>query len=345
MLKALVLPYGSAGWKEKMRVIEDILSLRPAAPFLYNDVLILVLSSRMKRMYGRLFLDFAERRGSAALVQPDVQTLDQFLQLLYGRLNGPLLMDENSRLVLLEGIVKKRLSGFSSFPLNPDLLAPSLSSALAKMIEQLSGAGVGPNDLSLKIKDSDFSDKPQVQLLLDVYTCYPNALKDSNLTDPAGMRAFLRDHFDPAWLARYRTIIIDGIQGMGILEAAILNKAADCRDCTWLVDAPAAEAIAHAGDHHPLRIVRDTLGLIKIIPGEEGAGADAEQRFLSQTLFSDRPFSELADKAPALPVLEEAWPPLDNKHREEVTLIAGKVKKPSKTAYQQTHSHHLPRAR
>ena len=150
MLKALVLPYGNAGWKEKMRVIEDILSSRPAAPFFYNDVLILVPSSRMKRMYGRLFLEFAERKGSSALVQPDVQTLHQFLQRLYGRLNGPPLMDENSRLVLLEGIVKERLSNSSSFPLSPDLLAPSLTAAVAKMIEQLSGAGVNPDDLSLK---------------------------------------------------------------------------------------------------------------------------------------------------------------------------------------------------
>jgi ATP-dependent helicase/nuclease subunit B len=332
MLKALVLPYGSPGWKDKMRVLEDILSSRQTAPFLYNDVLILVPSSRMKRMYGRLFLDFAERRGSAALVQPEVQTLHQFLQRLYGRLNGPLLMDENSRLVLLEGIVKERLSNSSSFPLNPDLLAPSLTSAVATMIEQLSGAGVNPDDLQLKIKDSDFSDKPQVRLLLDVYTRYQGVLKDSNLTDPAGMRAFLRDHFDPAWLAHYRTLIIDGVQDFGPLEAAILKKVAGCGDCAWLVNAPSSGLLNHAGEYHPLRIVKDSLVMTGVLPTEERIGADEGQLFLASALFSDRPFPEIADKAPHPSSFSKTINLLSAVNtREEVTLIASEVKKSLKT--------------
>jgi ATP-dependent helicase/nuclease subunit B len=327
MLKALVLPYGSVGWKEKMRVLEDVLSSRPAAPFLYNDVLILVPSSRMKRMYGRLFLDFAERRGSAALVQPEVQTLHQFYQRLYGRLNGPLLMDENSRLVLLEGIVKERLGASSSFPLSPDLLAPSLTSAVATMIEQLSGAGVNPDDLSLKITGADFSDKPQVRLLLDVYTRYQSALNDSNLTDPAGMRVFLRDRFDPAWLARYRTLIIDGVQDIGRLDAAILKKVASCGDCTWLVNAPSSDLLGRAGEQHPLRIVNESLAMTGVLPKEEGVGADDGQLFLASALFSDRPFPELAGKAPRPSSFAKTVNLLSAVNaREEVTLIASKVK-------------------
>ena len=331
-MRLLVLPYGNAGWKEKRDVLEAILSSRPHAPFLYNDVLILVPSSRMKRMYGRLFLEFAGRRGSAALVQPEIQTLHQFLQRIYGRLNGPNLMDENSRLVLLEGIVKDRLSGSSAFPLGPDLLAPSLSSALAKMIEQLSGAGVGPGDLSFKLKESEFSDKPQVRLLVDVYLRYENALKDSNLIDPAGMRAYLRDHFDPDWLANYQTIIIDGLQDMGILEAAILNKVAAYGDCTWLIDAPSADLLKRASDYHPLRSIHDSLDAIGVLPAEKGVGADADQQYLARALFSDKPFSETTAKAPDPSSFAKTINLLSAVNtREEVTLIAGEVKKSLKT--------------
>ena len=90
--------------------------------------------------------------GSAALVPPDIQTLHQFLQKLYARLYGPRLIDENSRLVLLEGLVKERLAGKTSFNQSPELLAPSLSSLLAKMIEQLSAAGIGPRELSSSVR-------------------------------------------------------------------------------------------------------------------------------------------------------------------------------------------------
>lgn len=331
-MKALILPYGSAGWKEKIRMLEDVLSSRPAAPFLYNDVLILVPSSRMKRMYGRLFLDFAERRGSVALVQPEVLTLHQFLQRLYGRLNGPLLMDENSRLVLLEGIVKERLGASSSFPLSPDLLAPSLTSAVATMIEQLSGAGVNPDDLSAKIQGEDFSGRPQVRLLLDVYTRYQSALKDGNLTDPAGMRVLIQDRFDPAWLAHYRTLIIDGVQDTGPLEAAIFKKATSCGNCAWLINAPSRDLLERAGEYHPLRIVKESLAMIGALPKEEGVGADDGQLFLASALFSDRSFPELADKAPLPSSFAKTISLLSAVNtREEVTLIANKVKEALKT--------------
>jgi ATP-dependent helicase/nuclease subunit B len=328
-MKCITLPYGNAGWNGKIRILEGIISARPGPPFLYNDVLILVPSSRMKRMYGRLFLDTLQRLyGTASLVQPDIQTLHQLFQKFYSRLSGPLLMDENSRLVLLEGIVKERLGGRILFNQSPDLLAPSLSSALAKMIEQLSAAGVSPDDLTLKIKGTELSDKPQVHLLADVYARYENALHESKLTDPAVMRAYVRDHFDRAWLSDYRTIIIDGIQDGGKLEADILRKAGECGNCIYLVDAPSPEILNRAGEFHPLKIAKDFLGQIGILPQEEGVGADTEQLFLASALFSDNTFSEAAKKAPDPASFTKKMTLLSAVNtREEVTLIAEKVKK------------------
>jgi len=326
-MKSIVLPYGEAGWKEKLRLLEDLLASRPLGSFIYNDILVLVPSSRMKRIYGRLFLEFAERRGAAALVQPDVQTLHQFLQGLYRRLSGPALMDENSRLVLLEGIVKERLSRASSFKLSPDLLAPSLSSALAKMIEQLSGAGVGTADLARTIEGSDFSDKPQVELLIAVYGNYEQALRESGLTDPAGMRQYLSTHFDPAWLQQYDRIVMDGMQDTGVLEAGILKNIVGCADCLCLVDAPSAAMVKQAPEDHPLRIVKDALDKVGLLL-EEGPSAGEEQLFLSRALFSDRPFSVTAEQAPPAASFSKRINALSAINtREEVTFIAAEVKR------------------
>jgi ATP-dependent helicase/nuclease subunit B len=328
-MKCITLPYGNAGWNGKIRILEKIISSRPGPPFLYNDVLILVPSSRMKRMYGKLFLDTLQRLyGSASIVQPDIQTLHQLLQTCYSRLSGPMLMDENSRLVLLEGIVKERIGGGTLFNQNPDLLAPSLSSAIAKMIEQLSAAGVNPDDLAVKLKGTELSDKPQVHLLADVYTQYENALHESDLTDPAGMRAYIRDHFDRAWLAHYRTIVIDGIQDIGKHEADILRRVSACGNCIYLVDTPSPEILKRAGEFHPLKIAKDFLGQIGILPQEEDVAADAEQMFLASALFSDKTFSEAAKKAPHPASFTKKISLLSAVNtREEVTLIADEVKK------------------
>ncbi len=323
-----MLPYGIAGWNAKIRILEEIISARPGPPFLYNDVLILVPSSRMKRIYGRLFLDALRRLyGAASLVQPDIQTLHQLFQKFYSRLSGPLLIDENSRLILLEGIVKERLGGSNLFNQSPDLLAPSLSSALAKMIEQLSAADVSPDDLTLKIKGTELSDKLQVRLLADVYARYEIALHESNLTDPAGMRVYVRDHFDRSWFDSYRTIIIDGIHDVGKLEAYILRKAAECGNCIYLVDAPSAEILKNAGDFHPLTIVKDSLGQIGVLPQEEDVCVDTEQLFLASALFSDKTFFESAKKAPHPESFTKKITLLSAVNtREEVTLIAEEVK-------------------
>ncbi len=125
--------------------------------------------------------------------QPEIRTLHQFFEHLYAPLQGPRLIDENSRIILLEGIVKGRLTSGRLFGQKPDLLAPALSAALAKMIEQLSAAGVSAEDLARRVRGEDFSDKPQVTLLVAVYRDYERELKGRNITDPAGMRAHIRD--------------------------------------------------------------------------------------------------------------------------------------------------------
>jgi ATP-dependent helicase/DNAse subunit B len=327
-MKCIIVPYGNAGWAEKKSLMERVIATRPGPPFIYSDVLILVHSSRMKRMYGRLFFDLVHLKGSSALVPPEIQTLHHFFEKLYSSLNGPRLMDENSRLVLLEGLVKERLINSSLFSQSPDLLAPSLSAALARMIEQCSASGVGPDELSLKIKDADFFDKQQVKLLIDVYARYAALLEKRGLTDPAGMRAWLRDHFEPARLAGYSRIVIDGIQDAGRLEADILRKMVDCGNCTYLLDAPSRDLLKRAGEFHPLRITKDFISDVGITPGEESGVMNNDDLFLASTLFSDRPFNEIIRNAPAPLLFSKTINLLSTVNsREEVSLIAGMVKR------------------
>ncbi len=327
-MKYIMIPYGDAGWTEKNRIMEGVLSSRPGPPFIYNEVLILVSSSRMKRMYGNLFLKLVEQQGSAALVQPEVQTLHQFVQKLSDRIPGPRLMDENSRLVLLEGLVKERLRGDFQFNQSPDLLAPSLSAALAKMIEQLSAAGVTPQDLVLKINGADFCDKPQVRLLVDVYGRYMNVLEKRALTDPAGMRLTILNRFDASWIAPYREIIIDGIQDAGTLEAGILRKVAESGKCTCLIEAPSAESVEHAGEFHPLRITKDFLSQFGTTAGTTATAVNSDDLFLSRALFSEKPFHDAITNAPGLSSFSKKLGLLSAINtREEVSLIAGRVKR------------------
>jgi hypothetical protein len=89
----------------------------------------------------------------------------------------------------------------------------------------------------------DFFDKHQVKLLTEVYALYANLLEKRGLTDPAGMRAYLRDHFEPSWFTGYSRIIIDGIQDAGSVEADILRKMVDCGNCTYLLDAPSPDLL------------------------------------------------------------------------------------------------------
>ena len=328
-MKIVTLPYGRAGWDARVRIVEEVLSSRPAPPCIYNDVLILVSSTRMKRVYGRLFLDTLERlRSSAALVQPEVQTLHQFFDRLYAAMGGPLLVDEISRLVLLEGIVKERITGKPGFGKHPDVLAPSLSAAVADMIAQLSLAGVAAERLSAAVAGGEFPDKPQVRLLVEAYGQYERVLGEKGLLDPGGTLNALRERFDPAWLASYSLIIVDGVHDADAIQARLLGKIAEHGNCTFLVESPGTDILGSAGENHPLRLTREFLAGLGPVPEATSAALGQEDRFLSATLFSDKPFTETTEQAP---------PPSSCKRdirflsavntREEVSLIAGEVKR------------------
>src|SRR5512143_142528 len=98
-----VFPFGEDGWRGKERLFRDLLSSRPLPPHRYDDVLVLVPSSRMRRTYGKLFLKLAEEvHGTLALSPPAVRTLHQFLQQLGARTGGRTLIDETGRVVLCE---------------------------------------------------------------------------------------------------------------------------------------------------------------------------------------------------------------------------------------------------
>jgi ATP-dependent helicase/DNAse subunit B len=328
-MRIVTLPYGRAGWDARVRIVEEILSSRPAPPCIYNDVLILVQSARMKRVYGRLFLDTVERlQGSAALVQPEVQTLHQYFQTLSTAMGGPPLVDEISRLVLLEGIVKERITGRPGFGKHPDVLAPSLSAAAADMIEQLSLAGVAAERLSAAIAGGEFPDRPQVRLLVEAYGQYERVLGGKDLLDPGGTLRALLERFDPAWLAPYSLIMVDGANDADEIQARLLGKIAEHGNCTFLVEAPAPDILRNAGENHPLRLTREFVAGLGPVLEASPTALSPEDRYLSNALFSDEPFGDTAKLAP---------PPASFKRdirflsavntREEVSLIAGEVKR------------------
>ena len=293
-----LIPFGKAGWTVRSGIVDTILSSRPSPPHVYNDVLILVPSSRMKRLYGKIFLEAVQHKGSAALAQPDIATFDQMLQKQFAQKNGPHLIDENSRMVLLEGLVKVSLSGGTLFNQSADLLAPSLSAAMAAMIEQLGAAGVEPADLAMKIQDSDLSDKPQVGLLVDLYAKYRNLLQQSNLTDPAGMRIYLKDRFHSSWFAQYRTIVIDGIHSLDRVETELIRKVAGSAECLYIIEAPSSDVIEQAHEFHPLRLIREFLSALDSVPSDGVETTNVADAFISTSLFSDKSFEEAGKKAP-----------------------------------------------
>jgi ATP-dependent helicase/DNAse subunit B len=328
-MKVLFVPCGNAGWREKQRLLGELLSQRPVPPFLYNDVLLLVPSARLRRTYGTLFLDMAERKhGTGAIVPPDILTLSQFFQRLSLRLGGPALIDENSRLILFEGIVKELIISAGGFGGKPDLLAPSLSAAVASMVEELSSSGVGTERLAATVAASESVGKRQVTLLVDAYERYERILAAKGLVDPAGMLAELAARFDPVWLAGYRTVIIDGIHHANELQARVLRAISAHADCTLIVDAASLDAIRSAGEYHPLRLVKELMANIGAMGGEASGSADPDERFLADALFSDRPFDHVAASAPAPDAFGRDLRLVTAVNtREEVSWIAGEVKR------------------
>lgn len=322
-----VVPYGAAGWSEKVRLVEELFSKKAGPPFLYNDVLFIVPSSRLRRTYGRLFLDIIERTsGCHALVQPEVQTLPLFLQRLSVKAGGPALIDENGRLVLLEGIVKSCITGKKAFGSAPDILAPSLSSAVAEMIEELSASGISPEQLAGAAAVSEVSDKPQVQLLMEAYEAYENTLAARGLADPAGMLSHLADRFDQSWLSPYTTIIIDGLHDASELQARILLRIAGHHDCTFLVDAPSPDSIRNAGDYHPLRLLKEFLARLGLMAGGSSPSRETDDSRLADALFSTQSFDDAVRKVPSSFRKDLSLLSAINM-REEVSFIAGEVKR------------------
>ncbi len=325
-MNCIILPFGQSGWSARTQVFEQLLSARPAPPPVYNDILILVASMRMKRFYGKLLLDFVGRLGSSSCVQPEMLTLPQFIEKMYARIAGPVLIDENTRLILLEGRVKEHLAKQALFDQRPDLLAPSLSAALARTIEQFAAAGITPDALFNRIRDAEFSDKPQARLLVDMYRQYSAALERRGLSDPSGIRQRILNQFDPAWLKPYKTIIIDGIQDTDRLDTDILRRIVENGCCTYLLNGPSTAMISNAGDLHPLSSTRNFLNAMAITAPTEIASSDGDDLYLAEALFSDRPFADIAGSAPAsfyktVNLLSAVNP------REEASLIARRVKR------------------
>jgi ATP-dependent helicase/DNAse subunit B len=322
------LPYGNAGWSARAGIAEEIIAARPGPPFIFDTVLIIVPVSRMRRAYGRLFLDVMERiHGASALVQPDVLTLHQFFSRLYAKLDAPPVIDENSRLIALEGIVKELIAGRPEFGRTTDILAPSLSSAVAAMIEQLSSSAITAERLAETVGRSDFPDKPQVRLLTEAFVRYERILADRGLVDPGGMLDLLDRRFDPSWLAQYVRIVIDGVHETGELQARLLKKIADHAHCTLLVEALSRENIERAGDRHPLRLVRIFLEKAGVLPGPSRLPPPPEDQLLGETLFSNISFADTEQAARTLPSFSRDIRLLSAVNmREEVSLVAACVK-------------------
>jgi ATP-dependent helicase/DNAse subunit B len=328
-VKHSLLPYGSAGWTRKRRLFEELVASCPGPPFRFDRVLVLVPSSRMTRTYRKLFLDALETaQGATALIPPVILPLHRFLNSFSALVTGPALIDENTRLVLVEGIVKNYLAERTLFSQSPDVLAPSLSAALAAMIDQLAHAGIGPAALRAALAGTDALDRKQVVLLVDIYDSYERILKERDLADPAGMLSHLADRFDPAWLDPYDQIIIDGIVDAGDLEAGLLARIASHRNCRYLGEGPGTGLVAQAGEAHPLRITKEFLAKIGVLPEEDDPSAHGDDDFLARSLFSDRTFADVEQQARALPGFDKQIRLLSAVNpREEVSFIAGEVKK------------------
>lgn len=325
-MNVIIHPPDRSAWDTRRSLLRDIIAARTAPPFLFDDVLIIVPSSRVKQRYSRTILDLArEVHGTDSIVPPDIQPFHRFL-LHAGRSADRRLIDENSRLVLLEGIVKELVSAGGPYGNRAEFLAPSLSAAIADMLEELSFAGTDLRRLRDAVAAADAQERPPVQLLLAAFERYGTALERKGLLDPAGAAAALAE--DPGLLqaASWSRVIIDGIYDVNALEAQVLRVLNASGSCLFLVEAPAPDLVRKAGEYHPLALTRDFLARLGLSPGDAVPARSPEDRFLAEALFSSAPSDEASRNAPPAGSKDLRLLSAVNM-REEVTLIASDVKR------------------
>lgn len=330
MMKTIIIPYGKEGWEWREEYVRDIVGGRKDPPFFYRDILIIVPSARMKRTYLRLFIEASCSINAApAIVQPDIVTLYNLIERLCHRLGLTQLIDETGRLVLLEGIVKQLSIKAEVSSLPPDILAPSLSLAVASMIEQLSSAAVTPETLRAHLSDTDYADRPATRLLIDAYLLYAETLREKGLADPQSSLFMIADIFDRSMFDGYSRIVMDGFHDATEAEFRVIEKIAALEKCTLIIESPSEELTRGASELHPLRPVKVFLERMGVATPETARTPSRDDRFISSTIFSDRPFQETTTEARAIAgsfmkkirLLSAVNP------REEVKLIAKEVKK------------------
>lgn len=326
-MTVLVCPPDRNGWESKKALLRDIIAGKSSPPFLYDDILFLVPSARVRRFYLGVLLELSRSlHGAGSIVPPDIQTFHRFL-LKEGMRPGRMLVDENSRLVLLEGIVKQFVSRNAALGSHADVLSPSLAASVAEMIEELSFAGVDVRGLSEAAGSAGMDGKPAVELLLGAFERYGELMERKGLCDPAGIFAGAAERFDQRSLERYSRVIIDGIHDANELQCRILRAISATGKCTFLVDAPSPELIRDAREYHPLALTREFLARLGLLPGTASAEMSPDDRSLSEMLFSGGTFDEAARGAPSPPECSKDVRLLSAVNmREEVTRIAFDVK-------------------
>ena len=145
---------------------------------------------------------------------------------------------------------------------------------------------------------------------------YLKALQEAGLIDPAGMRALLRDRFDPAWLEQYRLVIIDGLVPDRPHRSGHPEKDRNLRRCLFLVHAPSRESLDRAAEMHPLRIVTGLCLVAGTRPRRSKRPASLRQdSYLAAALFSGEFFyRNRREGALPLPVLEKDRPAFRGQH-------------------------------
>ena len=286
------MPYGAAGWERKKRLLEDIIASRSGPPFIYNDLLILLPSTRMCRTYAKLLLDIVHRvHGAASFVQPDLSYASPVpAETLYAPRRPPA-VDEDTRLVPLEGMVQGRHGKRGFQPASGHALRRPPNGPRA-MIEQLRRRG----------RDFPGSSRPgfRKRMLLTgprsccspTYAGYEQALAERGLSDPAGSSS-PAGRFDPQQrLSVHTTIPYRRDPRCGRPRDPRSSEHCGRGTVHRVVDAPSS-ALRCAGEFHPLRVTKTSFDGVGLLSGEDAAVPDEDTRFLvgsavlGQSLYGD----------------------------------------------------------